>query len=147
MEEVTCDNISRTPLERSLVDASALEHETQRWRPWLLAHGVHFEGAPEPFTIAPFVLTAGVYGSIAHYLEPLAKLIHKCVALYATSQDIQDFFDLAPRVHELVLQQSRQSPPGWHCRFDFVLTETGIPRIMEVDGASPGWLSSNTTIK
>jgi glutathionylspermidine synthase len=127
-------------LERPFAEEQLLEQEADAWRSELLARQVHYEGRPEPFTVAPFVIRASAYRRIAEYLEPLAALIEKCLALWASARDMQDYFAFSPRLNEVILRQAAQVPPAWYCRFDFVLDQVGVPRIMEVNGDCPAGL-------
>ena len=110
-------------LSQPFVDDALLQRETQNWRSRLIDYKVLYEEAPEPFTPAPFILSGEVYRRMAQFLEPLASLVEKCVALYAVSPDVQRFFGFPKRLCQLVARQAAQSPPGWYCRFDFALSE------------------------
>lgn len=127
-------------LERPFAPHEQVQQETDQWRSYLLANQVHFEGASEPFTSAPYVISSDAYLRMAQYLEPLSRLIEKCLTLYAACPEIQEFYGFAPRLRDLIVCQARQVPPAWYCRFDFVLSGAGIPRVMEVNGDCPAGL-------
>ena len=124
----TVDTATSDSMERVINDA-------------LSRAGVLFETRSLSLMHLPFLFGANLKSNLEAKFARLHKVIERIPALYLASAPVRAFFRLPPMMDEFVRINCNVDPNVFLCRYDFSLTQSGSPRIYELNAAAPAALS------